>query len=486
MKEKILKGFGKYIIFFVVVFVLSIITISGVSKNKKIKITDTLFDYGINNGFIDLKYSRTAFNEEEQDYDTTNITYKTYFDKNYKEENTLAIDGSLGLELESSQIGVYLPIQVVFNDDILFSTEVDEVYQTIIEIPDNNTMLHAKVRPILSDLGSDYKDLDITSLQEDFTKGIILYLRNNKNSFYYTPSKEQFYIFTKGVGRFTKNLTEEDFKNFDSYLKSVCGEDSLNYKILQNISKLSGDYTLYLYVNNNQIYRIEMFNKKVSLEIELKYLNYNKELSIPDNFDEYGLDFNEYLETHESNLLSLFGLNKDGSTNLKSLLQKHFKELISYMYLCIEYSEAGDSINSQNYITLMNGLISSIEEQEDTLRDSDKELFLRYIDVYKLLRQYTVIYNKECFSSSEEEVNEWETQLILTVEELSDKLKDLGIDILADFSEVGMIKEEYLENMDDALESENSIVESSEEFNEESEEATTDNNEVEIISNTDN
>lgn len=471
MQNKVFKGFIKYVCFFFVIFIISIITISTVSKNKKIKITDVLHDYNINDGFVDLKYSRTSYSEDEQDYDTMNVIYKTYFDKNYKDSNNIALDGSFGFEIESQKLGIYLPIQVIFDEDIKFKTEVDEVYQTILEIPDNNTKLHANLRPIFSIFDSKYGDIDINLLKEDFAKGLFLYLKNNSDSFYYTPDKDQFYIFTKGRGRFTKNVTEEDFKNLDNYFKDVAGEDSINYKLFQKLSKLSGEYTLYLYVDNNEVYKVELFNKKVSLTIELKYLNYHKELSITDDFDDYGLDFNNYLETHDSNFFALFGLNKDGSTNLKSLLQKHFKELMSYMYLCIEYSEAEDSTNAQNYITLMNSLISTIEEQEDTLRDSDKEIFRNYMDVYKLLRQYTVIYNQECFSKSEDEIAILEEQLLLTVEELSDKLKDLGIDILADFSELGVIDEKYTEDLP------------SEETENVSEEGGNEEKEVEIISN---
>ncbi len=446
MKNKVFSGILKYCICFISVFLITIIGLSIFSNNKKIKITDIFNETKINNGFTEINYAKTSYIEDEQDYDTTNIVYKGYFDTNFENSGNLAVDGSFGLELESSKIGIYLPIQIIFNDDILFKTEIDEVYQTILEIPDNNTMMNAKLSPIISTIYSDFDGFDEKLFLEDLKKGLSIFAKNNSNRFYYTVDKEQFYIFTKGIGRFNINVTSEDFDSLDGIFKNVSGENSLNYKIFSKIcNSFKNDYTLYIYVKNNQFYKAEIFNKKTSFSFEFKNININKELSFKtEDFEDYGLDFNEYLETHNSNFFALFGLNSDGSTNLQSLLRKHFKELMSYMYLCIEYSENDDSVNAQNYISLMNALIESIEEQSTTLSPKDMDLYNKYITVYKLLRQYTIIYNQQCFSSSEEEKQVLEDELFKTVEELTNVLNELGVDILADFTDGGLIDEEYV------------------------------------------
>ena len=184
----------------------------------------------------------------------------------------------------------------------------------------------------------------------------------------------------------------------------------------------------------------ELFNNEFNFNLTLKNINFNKELEIPQITDEYGLDLNSYLDKNNFNLLSLIGLNEDGTLNLKSVLQKNFKELMSYMYLCIQHSEAGDNNSAQKYIELMTALISSIEETTNIAKD-DLDSFNNYIDIYKLLRQYTIIYNQQCFATDEKLIADLDESLFETIKELSDKMNSIGIDI----NEAFEISEEDLE-----------------------------------------
>lgn len=434
-KNNFIKNLLIYITFFICFTIFVIFSISIYSKNKTFRVNKA-FDSldSIENCSIDFKLSKKAITEDGTEI--INIVYKTLINKNYNNENLLAFDGTLGVEVESMKIGIYLPIQIICDDNIRFATEIDEVYQTIIEIPDNNTKLHADLKPILSVFDNDYENLDINLLSSDLFNIFKNYFANNKKNFNYIKNDEQFYVFTGAIGRFNKNINDEDFDELISITKEVCKEDSLNYKIISSlIEKVRGTYTLYLDVNNSQLSKITLRNDNIEVSLNLKNINYNNEINFPENYENYGLDFNKYLDENNFNLLSLIGLNEDGTANLKTTLQKHFKELMSYMYLCMEHSEAGDSTSAQNYIELMSSLISNIEETPN-ISDKDKKTFDTFIEVYKLLMRYTIIYNQQCFSSDEQKILDLEEQMFATVEELSKKLNSLGIDIKETFGEI--------------------------------------------------
>lgn len=432
------KNIFAYISFFIIFTIVVIIGIIYYNEHKTFKVNKAVKSLSsIDNCLINLKLSKSI--ESEDGKDTINVLYKTLLDKNYNNKGILALDGDFGLEVESMKLGIYLPIQLILDEDIKFSTEVDEVYQTIIEIPENNTQLHANLKPILNSFDNDYKDFDINTLFKYLEIITKVYFDNNKNEFNYISEDEQFYMFTGAVGRFNKNISKRDFdelRALSSVNEALDKNPIYSDLILKFIDKIEDDYTLYIYVSNSQIYKIELFNDEVNLTVNLKNINYDNELSFPEDYDNYGLDFNDYLDRSKFNWLSLFGLNEDGSANLKVTLQKHFKELMSYMYLCMEYSEAGDNKSAQQYIELMSTLISTIEETPN-ISETDKEAFNNYIEVYKLLMRYTVIYNQQCLSIDESVIKDLDSQLFDTLKQLSDKLNSLGINIQEAFEDTG-------------------------------------------------
>lgn len=396
-----------YSFLFIILLIFSTVFIA---KNKTFNISKTIksiknIDTANVNLFITKNYK---INEDEE---KVNFIYKFNFNKNYsdnKYKEVLATDGNIGMEIESLNLGVYVPIKtIISNDNIESYMKIDDVYKELFTL--NKNLIYFNYNDFYDKKGSFENLLQIKNI---YQKSFIDFLIKHKKDFKYIKSNKQT-ILSGCIGNLSISLDENDLKDLIDIINTNFNNNEFknteNYKKVNNfINNLTKKENLNISVDiyGNHIKTIKISNNDLNILIDISNINNKNYINIDDLND--NITFFNFIKENKDNILSIIGksASNDVSTNLGYFKSK-YNEISMLMKDVINYSDIGNFDFANIKLDKIDEVIDEMNEKK--LNSNDNSLseidYNNWIELFKELKNYSFLYKESCQNKENKEID---------------------------------------------------------------------------------